>query len=97
MGKAIDGLFELASRMEELHNNDNKIHEKLNMNAKQFNESLEKYRNISAQIQSEQDAIQAANNPQESVPSRVDFAPEQGTTAGTTGTSGTDAEHTAHG
>ena len=31
----------------------NKINEKLNMNAEQFNKDLEKYRNISAQLQEE--------------------------------------------
>ena len=44
---------DIATRMEELYNEDNKINEKLNMNAEQFNKDLEKYRNISAQLQEE--------------------------------------------
>ena len=44
---------DIATRMEELSNQDNKIHEKLNMNTEQFNKNLEKYRNIIGQLEEE--------------------------------------------
>jgi hypothetical protein len=42
---------DIASKMETLYAQDKKIHEKLNMNAEQFNKNLAMYKNINKQIQ----------------------------------------------
>ena len=52
---------DIASRMERLYNQDNKIYEKLNMNSVQFNKDLEKYKNINIKIKQELD-LQSNNN-----------------------------------
>lgn len=43
---------QIASEMEDLYNQDNKIYEKLNMNQQQFNKSIAVYKNINNKIQS---------------------------------------------
>lgn len=43
---------QIASEMENLYNQDNKIYEKLNMNEKEFNKSIAMYKNINNKIQS---------------------------------------------
>ena len=52
---------DIASKMERLYNQDNKIYEKLNMNSAQFNKDLEKYKNINIKIKQELD-LQSNNN-----------------------------------
>lgn len=42
---------QIASEMEDLYNQDNKIYEKLNMNQQQFNKSIAMYKNINNKIQ----------------------------------------------
>lgn len=42
----------IASEMEKLYNQDNKIYEKLNMNEQEFNKSIAMYKNINNKIQS---------------------------------------------
>jgi hypothetical protein len=53
---------EIASKMESLYNQDNKIYEKLNMNSVQFNKDLEKYKNINIKIKQELDLQSNDNN-----------------------------------
>ena len=43
---------QIVSEMEKLYNQDNKIYEKLNMNAEQFNKNLAMYKSINNKIQS---------------------------------------------
>jgi len=43
---------QIASEMENLYNQDNKIYEKLNMNEQEFNKSIAMYKNINNKIQS---------------------------------------------
>jgi len=44
---------DIASKMENLYNQDNKIYEKLNMNSDKFKKELDKYKNINIQIRNE--------------------------------------------
>lgn len=44
---------DIATKMETLYNEDNKIYEKINMNAEQFKNNLEKYKNINKLINQE--------------------------------------------
>ena len=52
---------DIASKMEMLYNQDNKIYEKLNMNSEKFKKDLEKYRTLTAKIRNELE-IQSDNN-----------------------------------
>jgi hypothetical protein len=52
---------DIASKMESLYNQDNKVYEKLNMNAQQFKKDLEKYKTINLKIRQELE-IQSNNN-----------------------------------
>jgi hypothetical protein len=52
---------DIASKMENLYNQDNKVYEKLNMNSQQFKKDLEKYKTINLQIRQELE-IQSNNN-----------------------------------
>jgi hypothetical protein len=52
---------DIASKMESLYNQDNKVYEKLNMNAEQFKKDLENYKNINVKIRQELE-IQSNNN-----------------------------------
>ena len=47
--------------MENLYNQDNKVYEKLNMNAQQFKKDLQKYKNINIKISQELN-LQSNNN-----------------------------------
>ena len=64
---------DIATRMEELSNQDNKIHEKLNMNSEQFNKNLEKYRNIIKELQEERN-LQSNNNNIEGMTNNLDIS-----------------------
>ena len=52
---------DISSKMENLYNEDNKVYEKLNMNAEQFKKDLEKYKNINIKIKQELN-LQSNNN-----------------------------------
>ena len=52
---------DIASKMESLYNQDNKVYEKLNMNTQQFKKDLEKYKTINLKIRQELE-IQSNNN-----------------------------------
>ena len=52
---------DIASKMENLYNQDNKVYEKLNMNAQQFKKDLQKYKNINIKISQELN-LQSNNN-----------------------------------
>jgi len=52
---------DIASKMENLYNEDNKVYEKLNMNEDQFKKDLEKYKNINIKIRQEMN-LQSNNN-----------------------------------
>ena len=52
---------DITTKMENLYNNDNKIYEKLNMNAEQFKINLEKYKTTNTKIRKEMN-LQSNNN-----------------------------------
>ena len=52
---------DIATKMENLYNQDNKVYEKLHMNAQQFKKDLEKYKTINLKIRQEL-KIQSNNN-----------------------------------
>jgi hypothetical protein len=46
---------EIAAKMEGLYNQDNKVYEKMNMNADQFNKTVAMYKNVNRKIQKQKD------------------------------------------